>query len=109
MSDSMRSLSGSYGTGSDLPVRPGLRRPTTPSGPLAAQIVAAGTAVTVFGAGTIDDVADIINPPDATATLYIDIVATAAIGAATSVPLTPGQSYRISGPIASVVTAVSDK
>jgi hypothetical protein len=63
--------------------------------------------VTVFAAGVIVNGADIINPPTATETLYIDFFGTAAAGASTSIPLTAGQGYHIAGPLATAVTAVA--
>ena len=81
--------------------------PSIPKGPVNSSISVANTAVVVFTAGTIVNVADIINPPSATEILYIDFVTTAVAGSATSIPLQPGESYRISSPVASVVTAVA--
>ncbi len=79
----------------------------TPAAPSASSIVTGGTAVTVFAAGVIENVADIINPPSASETLYIDFVTAAVAGSATSIPLSPGQAYRISGPITTAVSAVA--
>ena len=98
--------SGSIDTQGQLRVaaRPGI---STPAGPLASTIATGGVAVTVFAAGSMTNVIDIINPPSATETLYVDIVATALAGAPTSIPLVPGQAYRVSGPISTAVTAVA--
>ena len=95
------------GTGSDAPVRTNPPLPCTPTGPLVSQVATANTPVTVFAPGTINHVADVINPVTAAEPLYIDIVAPAAIGSATSVPLLPGQAYRVSGPISTAVSAVA--
>ncbi len=95
------------GTGSDAPVRADPPLPSTPTAPLASQVATANVPVTVFAAGCISNVADIINPSTATEPLYIDLVAPAAAGSATSIPLLPGQAYRISTPIQSPVTAVA--
>ena len=80
---------------------------TTPKPPLVSSIATGGTAVTVFGLGTISRWADIINPSSATETLYIDIYHTAVAGSATSIPIQPGGASRISGPIPTVVSAVA--
>jgi hypothetical protein len=92
---------------------------TTPSGPLVSSIATGGVAVTIFNGGSITNVIDIINPfdPDGSngngecipteETLYIDFVGTATPGSATTIPLVPGQPYRISGPISTPVTAVA--
>lgn len=106
MADPYAWMTNACGTGTTMPVRQNPALPSTPIAPAASQIVTGGVAVTVFPARSIVTVADIINPPSATEPLYIDIVATAAAGSATSVPLAPGQAYRISGPIATAVTAV---
>jgi hypothetical protein len=80
---------------------------STPVVGAATSIVTGGTAVVVFPANSIANVADIANPPTATETLYIDIVTTAVAGSATSFPLQPGGSYRVSGPISTAVSAVA--
>ena len=95
------------GTGSQSPVRATPPLPTTPSGPLASQIATANVPVTVFAAGSIINVADIMNPPSQTEPLYVDVAAPAAAGAATSIPLLPGQAYRISTPVSTAVTVVA--
>jgi hypothetical protein len=107
MSDPLASLSSLYGIGSEAPVRPFPPLPTTPAGPLASQVAVANVAVTVFAGNTIGNVADIINPATATEPLYVDIVGLAAVGSATSIPLMPGQAYRVSAPIRTALTAVS--
>jgi hypothetical protein len=95
------------GTGSQSPVRMTPPLPSTPAAPLATQIVTANVPVTVFAAGSIVNVADILNPTSQTEPLYVDIVAPAAVGAPTSIPLQPGQAYRISAPVSTAVTAVA--
>lgn len=80
---------------------------TTPVVGLATSIVTGGVAVTVFAAGSIVDVADIVNPISSTEPLYVDLVHKASIGASSSIPLEPGQAYRVSGPITTAVTAVA--
>lgn len=95
------------GTGSQSPVRANPPLPTKPAGPLAAQIATANVPVTVFAAGSVVNVADILNPPAQTEPLYVDIVSPAAAGAPTSIPLQPGQAYRVSAPISTAVTAVA--
>lgn len=78
-----------------------------PAAPLVSTIATGGTAVTVFAASSIFRYADIINPPTATETLYVDIHGTASAGSSTSIPLVPGAAYRVSGPINTAVTAVA--
>jgi hypothetical protein len=95
------------GTGTCTPVRPYAPTATMPTGPLTSQVATANVAVTVFAAGTIQNVADIVNPLTATETLYVDIVGSAVCGAPTSIPLAPGQAYRVSAPIKSAVTVVA--
>ena len=68
--------------------RPGT---STPTGPLVSTIATGGVAVVVFAAGSMSNVIDIMNPPSATETLYVDVVATAVAGAPTSFPLEPGR------------------
>lgn len=79
---------------------------STPASPLNSVITEANTLVVVFDAYLIWNVADIINT-NPTETLYIDFVQDVEIGQATSIPILPGQSYRISHPISTRVTAVS--
>ena len=107
MTDPLAWMTNLSGTGSDMPVRTDSPLPGTPTAPLAAQIVTANVPVTVFAAGSIVHVADVINPAGASEPLYVDIVGPAAVGSATSIPLLPGQAYRVSVPIASAVTAVA--
>jgi hypothetical protein len=95
------------GAGTQVPMRFTPPVASVPTAPLAAQIATANVAVTVFAAGTIVNIADIINPPTATEPLYVDLVGPALAGAATSVPLLPGQAYRVSAPISTPVTAVA--
>ncbi len=82
-------------------------------------IVTGGVAVIVFPAGFMlssnlvgeqyprFSVCDILNPPDAKEPLYLDLVTTATIGGGSSLPLSPGQAYRISKPVRGAVTAVA--
>jgi hypothetical protein len=107
MSDPLAWMNNLLGTGSDMPVRSDPPQPSTPVGPLTSQIATANVAVTVFAAGSIAHVADIVNPSTATEPLYVDIVAPATAGSATSIPLIPGQAYRVSTPISTPVTAVA--
>ncbi len=107
MPDPSAWMSNPFGSGSTLPVRSTPPQPSTPAGPLASQIAVANVAVTVFNPGDIGVVADVINPPSATEPLYLDFVATALAGSPTSIPLLPGQAYRISGPLATPVTVVA--
>lgn len=107
MADPYAWMTNALGTGSPMPTRESTTLTKTPGAPLASSIATAGTAVTVFAADAIATVADIVNPPAATEPLYIDFVATAAIGSATSIPLSPGQAYRISSPLSTAVTAVA--
>lgn len=108
MSDSLAWMNNSmFGTGSEAPVRTFPPLPSTPKAPLASKVVTANVAVTVFAAGSIVNVADIVNPSTASEPLYLDVVAPATAGSATSVPLLPGQAYRVSTPITTAVTVVA--
>jgi hypothetical protein len=107
MSDPLAWMNYLLGTGSDAPVRAKPPLPCRPVGPLAAQIATANVPVTVFAASSIVNVADVINPASATEPLYVDVVTAAAAGSATSVPLLPGQAYRVSSPLCTAVTAVA--
>jgi len=107
MSDSLAWMNNMLGTGSQAPVRATPPLPSKPVGPLASQVAMANIPVTVFAAGSIVNVADVINPTTATEPLYIDIVAPALASSATSVPLLPGQAYRVSSPICTALTAVA--
>jgi len=107
MSNPLAWMNNMLGTGSNTPVRAAPALPSSPVGPLASQIVTANVAVTVFAACSIVSVADIINPTTATEPLYIDVVTQAKAGSATSVPLLPGQAYRVSTPICTALTAVA--
>jgi hypothetical protein len=95
------------GTGSQTPMRATPAQPGAPTGPLVSRVATANVPVTVFAGGSIVNVADIINPPTATEPLYVDVVAPAAAGSATSVPLLPGQAYRVSSPLCTPVSAVA--
>ena len=107
MTDPYAWMSNALGTGSQMPMRPTPPLASTPTGPVASQVATANVAVTVFAGGSIVNVADLINPSTANEPLYIDFVATAVAGSATSIPLQPGQAYRISGPLNTAVTAVA--
>ena len=100
-------MTNTYGVGSQLPMRTNPPLPSIPSGPLASRIDTANVPVTVFVANSIVNVADILNPVTQTEPLYVDVVAAAAAGAPTSIPLQPGQAYRISAPLRTAVTAVA--
>ena len=80
---------------------------STPVVGAATSIVTGGTAVTVFPAGSIVNVADIVNPPNASEVLYVDITTVAVAGSASSVPLMPGQPFHICGPLTTAVSAVA--
>ena len=107
MSNPYAWMTNACATGTQLPVLPTPPLPSVPCGPLASQVVAGGVPVVVFAPGSINNVADIINPPAAIEPLYLDLVAPAAAGSATSIPLLPGQAYRISAPVATAVTVVA--
>lgn len=89
------------------------------AGGAGSSIVAANTAVTVFAAGWMVSTnlvgeqyprfsaCDIVNPLTTSEPLYVDLVTTATIGGQTSIPLMPGQSYRISKALSGAVTAVA--
>ncbi len=79
--------------------------PTTYAAANATAIATANTAVTIFTAGSIASGCDIINT--AAAPLFIDFTTTAVIGAATAIPLQPGQSYHCAFPPAGAVSAVA--
>jgi hypothetical protein len=73
--------------------------------PAASAIVTANTAVTVFAAGTVLTGCDIVNT--GSGVLYIDFTATAVIGAATSLPMQPGQSFHCPYPPAGALSAIA--
>lgn len=79
----------------------------TPIGPLVSTIATGGVAVTVFDPSSIFNTADIINQATATETLYVDVVTTAVAGSETSIPIEPGQAYRITGTITTAVSVVA--
>ena len=81
--------------------------PSGPIAPLANVVSAANVAVTVFGPNAFPNYADILNPSTASEPLYVDITAPAVAGQSTSLPLQPGQAYRVSKPVATPVTAVA--
>lgn len=107
MADPFAWMNNLLGTGTDCPVRADPPQPSTPAAPLASQVATANVPVTIFAANSIVNVADIINPTTANEPLYIDIVAPAQAGSATSIPLLPGQAYRVSTPISTAVSAVA--
>jgi hypothetical protein len=107
MPDPFAQMTNAGGAGTQVPTRLTPPVPSIPAGPLASRIATAGVPVTVFAAGTIVNVADIINPSTASEPLYVDLVGPALAGAPTSVPLLPGQAYRVSAPICTPVTAVA--
>ena len=78
--------------------------PVTYTGPVATAITTANVAVTVFAAGSIVSGCDVVNT--GTGTLYLDLTTTAVIGAATAIPLQPGQAYHCpfapAGPVSAV-------
>ncbi len=73
--------------------------------PDASAIAAANTPVTVFAAGAVPTGCDFVNT--GTAVLYLDFTTSAAAGAATSIPLQPGQSFHCPYPPLGAVTAVA--
>lgn len=80
---------------------------STPVVGAATSIVTGGTAVVVFPANSIVNVGDIINPPNASEVLYVDITTVAVAGSASSIPLMPGQPFHVCGPLTTAVSAVS--
>jgi hypothetical protein len=80
--------------------------PVTYAAPSGSAIVTPNVAVTVFAAGSVPHSCDIVN--SGTDTLYLDFTTTAVAGAATSIPLLPGQSYHCPFPPAGAVSAVAD-
>ena len=94
-------------TGAGVAAMPGVGNP---AGLLVSQVTTGGVAVTIMPAGWMAGtyaVCDIVNPPTSAGTLYIDPTTAALAGAATSIPVQPGQAYRISRPISSPVSAVA--
>ena len=79
----------------------------TPVAPVNSTVTSGGVAVVVFAAATIPHVADIVNPVTASSVLYVDVLNVASAGTATSIPLQAGQSYRVSQPLSTAVTAVA--
>ena len=75
--------------------------------PAAAAIVTANVAVTVFPSGSVTTGCDIVNA--GSGTLYLDFVATAAAGSATSLPLQSGQSFHCAYAPTGTVTAVASQ
>ena len=73
--------------------------------PVTSSIATANTAVTVFPPGSVLTGCDIINSGGGV--LYIDFTATAVIGAATSLPLQPGQSFHCPFPPAGGMSAIA--
>lgn len=107
MADPLAWMNNLLGTGSMTPTQATPAQPSTPAGPLASRVATANVPVTVFAAGGIVNAADIVNPTTASEPLYLDIVAPAMIGSATSIPLLPGQAYRVSNPITTPVSVVA--
>lgn len=107
MPDPLAWMNNMIGTGSEAPIRATPPLPSKPVGPLVSQVAQANIPVTVFAACSIVSVADIINPTSATEPLYVDVVGPALAGSATSVPLQPGQAYRVSSPICTPLTVVA--
>ena len=77
------------------------------SAPAASAVVTANTPVTVFTAGAVPTGCDFVNT--GSAVLYVDFTAVAAAGAATSIPLQPGQSFHCPYPPLGAVTAVASQ
>ena len=73
--------------------------------PVTSSIATANTAVTVFPPGSVATGCDIINSSGGV--LYIDFTTTAVIGAATSLPLQPGQSFHCPYPPAGGMSAIA--
>ena len=68
-------------------------------------IAAGNVAVTVFPSGSVANGCDIVNT--GTSILYLDFIATAAVGSATSLPLQSGQSYHCAFAPLNAVTAIA--
>ncbi len=77
----------------------------TYAGPASSAIVTANVAVTVFAAGTVSTGCDVVNT--GTAVVYLDFVATALAGSATSIPLQANQSFHCPYPPTGAVTAIA--
>jgi hypothetical protein len=77
----------------------------TYSAPTANTISSANVAVTVFAAGTVSTGCDFVNT--GAAVLYLDFTTTAVAGAATAIPLQPGQSFHCPYPPTAAVSAVA--
>ena len=98
------SQDGTYTAGPCAISKPGAVTFTAPS---AAAITAANTAVTVFAAGTVATGCDFVNT--GSAVLYLDFTAVASAGAATSIPLQPGQSFHCPYPPLGATSAVASQ
>ena len=79
----------------------------TYTAPVATAVVTANTPVTVFAAGTVATGCDFVNT--GSAVLYIDFTTAASVGAATSIPLQPGQSFHCPYPPLGAVSAVASQ
>ena len=96
------SLDGTYTAG---PCPANGRSPVTYAAPAGTAITTANTAVTVFAAGSVLTGCDIVNA--GTGILYLDMTTTAIIGAATAMPLQPGQSFHCPYPPTGPVSAIA--
>ena len=98
------SQDGTFTAGPCAISKPGAVAYTAPS---SAAITVANTAVTVFAAGTVPTGCDFVNT--GSAVLFLDFTATASAGAATSVPLQPGQAFHCPYPPLGAVSAVASQ
>ncbi len=98
------SQDGSFTAGPCPMSKPG---PVTYSAPAAAAINVANVPVTIFPAGSVATGCDFVNT--GSVPLYLDFTTTAAAGAATSIPLQPGQSFHCPYPPTGAVTAVASQ
>ena len=96
------SQDGSYTAGPCAISKPGA---VTYSAPVVNAIAIANTPVTAFAAGTVATGCDFVNT--GSMTLYLDFTAIASAGAATSIPLQPGQSFHCPYPPLGAVSAVA--
>ena len=98
------SQDGSYTAGPCAITKPGAVAYLPPT---AAAITSANTAVTVFGVGTVATGCDFVNT--GSVVLYLDFTTVASAGAATSIPLQPGQSFHCPYPPLGAVSAVASQ
>jgi hypothetical protein len=96
------SQDGSFTAGPCPMSKPG---PVTYSAPGASAITAANVAVTVFPAGSVPTGCDFVNT--GSAILYLDFTTTAVAGAATAIPLQPGQAFHCPYAPTGAITAVA--